>query len=67
MKAIVWQKINTSLIQSDCGNYRVKKLDRGQVLYAAEVKVSEICWSVTWLRHTATEAKQACQDDKDRS
>ncbi|PTQ89822.1 hypothetical protein [Agitococcus lubricus] len=62
---IHWRKINDNLIQSDCSNYRIKKLDRGnQVLYAAEIKVSELCYVANWYKLSATEAKQICLDDK---
>lgn len=62
---IQWLKVSDTIIQSDCGNYRVKKLDRGHVtLFAAEIKVSEICYLANDLKLSAAEAKQACLDDK---
>lgn len=62
---IKWLKVSDTLIQSDCGNYRVKKLDRGHVtLFAAEIRISEICYLANWLKLSAEEAKQACSDDK---
>jgi hypothetical protein len=60
---IKWLKVSDTLIQSDCGNYSVKKLDRGHVtLFAAEIRISEICYLANWLKLSAEEAKQACLD-----
>lgn len=62
---IQWKKINDTLIESDCGNYRVKKLDRGHItIYAAEIRISELCFLATWYRNSSSDAKQACIDDK---
>lgn len=62
---IHWKKINDTLIESDCGNYRVKKLDRGHVtLFAAEIRISELCYLASWLELTAEQAKQVCLNDK---
>lgn len=65
--AIHWLKISNSIIQSECGTYRIKRLDRTHVIFAAEIKVSELCYLVTWITHTAQEAKDKCNADFEAS
>ena len=63
--SLVWQKIDSNTIESKCGKYRIKRLTRTHIIFAAEIRVSELCWVTTWLEHTADEAKQKCNDDNE--
>ena len=63
--SLVWQKIDENTIASKCGKYRIKRLNRTHIIFAAEIRVSELCWVTTWLTHTSGEAKQKCNDDNE--
>lgn len=66
MSNLVWQKVDSNVIVSSCGKYRIKRLHRTSIIFAAEIRLSELCWIVTWLTNTSEEAKQKCNDDNEQ-
>lgn len=67
MSSIVWKKGSSHHIVSDCGNYKVCQTGRNDYIrFTAWKKVSPICDATLGVFMMPQEAKQACEEDKEK-